>query len=471
MNILVLEASTSSAKALVYAGGREQNLCTRAYPPQVNDGVTHDMEGVYSLLLATGEEAARGHSIDMVALSGVWNSSLLLHSDLTPKTRLHTWAWGDPSAVAAHIRKDGALTRELYSRTGCMPNAIYPAMKLRCLTARGEFTSRDKVSFQTDYLYHRLTGEWACTNVAASGSGLLNIHTLDWDELALSLAGAGADQMPPLVPWNTTFPLAEEAAKALGLLQGIPVLAACADGALNQVGAGALGEGIMTISVGTSAALRMSAAKPVLPKEPSTWCYYAPGTWLAGAAVNGGTNCVDWFRQQLMGGKFSFGELEALLPGEDYPLFLPFLYGERCPGWQDDRAGAFVGLKGHHGPGHLYKGVLMGVAMGICHCYRLLTQLEGEPGSIRVSGGILKSRVWSQMLADLLGRPLECPEMEQASMMGAAVLARAAAGELSPRDYQPEPGRVYRPDAEKHRVYEERFEEYLDDYTKLKQGE
>lgn len=66
----------------------------------------------------------------------------------------------------------------------------------------------------------------------------------------------------------------------------------------------------MTFSVGTSGAIRLTTSKPVLPKEPSTWCYMSPKNWMSGAATNGCCNCLDWFKEQVGMSRLSYGELE-----------------------------------------------------------------------------------------------------------------------------------------------------------------
>lgn len=101
-----------------------------------------------------------------------------------------------------------------------------------------------------------------------------------------------------------------EAAEALGIKSGIPVVPVHPDGDLNQVGAGALTPGIMTLSVGTSAGIRMAFNKPVLHEKGGTWCYYAPGRWLCGSAISGAANCVDWFSKKVHGDRLGFAELE-----------------------------------------------------------------------------------------------------------------------------------------------------------------
>src|SRR5690606_21243163 len=166
-----------------------------------------------------------------------------------------------------------------------------------------------------------------------------------------NFAGIDESALSPLVEPTYYAYLTETAAKEMGLPSGIPVVIGGSDGALNQIGVGAMEEGIMTLSVGTSGALRLTSEMPVIPPEPSTWCYYlADGKRIAGAATAGAGNCVDWFVKRLnIHSGLGFDELESYMEGIDRgeaPIFLPFLYGERCPGWEDESEGSFYGMTG-----------------------------------------------------------------------------------------------------------------------------
>ncbi|MGI6169545.1 MAG: gluconokinase [Christensenellales bacterium] len=468
MEILVLEASTSSAKAMVYDGRRgvvAMDSCP--YPAHVNDVVTHDAQGELEILLGLGKRMAAGRDIAAISLVGTWHSLMLADRDMRPYTPIYTWAYRGAAQVAGQLRRNQEQTAALYQKTGCMVHAMYPAYKLMKLQQDGQVGRETRVCSQADYIFYCLTGEWAVSQSIASGTALLNIHSLAWDEEMLELAGIGEGQLPPVRPHTYTAPLCALAARELGLSPGIPVAVGNADGALNQVGAGAMREGVMTLSVGTSGALRMAVEAPVIPEIPSTWCYYAPGKWLSGAATNGATNCVDWFLQQTMQGRAGFAEMEAQMPEDtlDFPVFLPFLYGERCPGWQDERSGAFCGVKGNHGAGHFYRAVLEGVLFNLYHCYQILTEVGGTPEKICVSGGILNSLRWTQMLSDIVQRELDCPEMEQASMMGGAAVGLLVAGALTDlQDFQLKEGKKVYPDVSKRDFYEQRFGRYLEYY-------
>jgi len=426
MQVLVLEASTSSAKAMLYddkKGIIAHN--SLPYSKEICDVETHDAEGVYKALLKVGREIADGRDVCAVALGGAWHSVLLCDSALRPVSRTYTWAYTSAMDTAGRMREDKEEVRNYYNRTGCMVHAIYPAFKLLYFKEKGENLQDKKIIGEGSYIFYRLTGEFKVSQSMASGSGLLNTHTLDWDEDVLNMLDIRREQLPELCGCEMTSDLGNEAAKALGIKHGIPVVTAHPDGALNQVGAGALTPGIMTLSVGTSAALRMAFDRPVLHEKSGTWCYYAPGHWLCGSATSGATNCVDWFLKKVHGNRLNFKDLECEMEkakGEP-PIFLPFLYGERCPGWHDDRLGGFMDVNGGHETGHLYKALLEGILFNLYQCYSMLAKIGGEPDVIRLSGGILKLRAWTQMLADIWQRDIECSDMEQASMLGAAALA------------------------------------------------
>lgn len=93
----------------------------------------------------------------------------------------------------------------------------------------------------------------------------------------------------------------------------------------------------MTLSMGTSAAIRMSYPEPILPQTPSTWCYYgAEGKRIVGAATSGAGNCVEWFAKKMLLGNYKYRELDDMVAQRysqpfDAPIFLPFNFGERCP--------------------------------------------------------------------------------------------------------------------------------------------
>ena len=247
----------------------------------------------------------------------------------------------------------------------------------------------------------------------------MNIRSLKYDEEMLKFANVEENQLAALCPHTNVMPLCADAAKSLGIIGGIPVVPAMADGALNQVGSGAMGEGMMTLSVGTSAAIRMARAEPLIPKQASTWCYYTAGKYLVGAATSGAANCVDWYVKDILKGSMTYSELENSRPDRvKAPIFMPFLFGERCPGWRDYIKGGFYHLTYECGNGENFYAILEGVLFNLYQCYLKLTEEIGEPKKIYVSGGICKSKLWTNMLCDIWNREVEVTLNEQASLVG-----------------------------------------------------
>ena len=466
MTVLVLEASTSSAKAMVY--DREEGalaLDTIPYGPSVGDVRAQDADAVLESVVSAGRNAAGGYDIAAVAVVGTWHSILCCDKNMEPVMKAYTWAFTGAAGTAAALRKDEAFTSHVYETTGCMVHALYPMLKLLYFKENGLLPADCLFTEQGSYIFYKLTGERVSTDCLLSGSGFFSYKTQDIDELILGRLGLKRRQFADIATYMDARPLTKKMAVSLGVRPGIPVVPAMPDGAMNQVGSGALKSGLMTLSVGTSAALRMSYGCPVISPGRETWCYKAPGRYLAGAAVQGSTNCVDWYAGDMMANRFTYRELDEMSEcSEDAPFFLPFLFGERCPGWRDDRKGGFYGVTGRHTYMELYFAVLEGIIMNIKQCYAALCKLTGEPNEIRVSGGILKSPVWSQMLCDILGRELFMSRDEQASMLGGAVLALNAAGGWPDIAGVPVQGYMISPDLEKHKFFNERYTQYLHYY-------
>ncbi len=467
MQILVLESSTSSAKAMVYdteSGDFEAKF--HPYTGNYEDIRIHNPDLVFAQTAALGRKIATGRHIDIISLSSTWQNVFLVDQSMTPQTPTLTWAHTDAASLCRELRKDAVYVHNFYHRTGCMVNAIYPAFKLMYLKRQGFRLDDFLISEEGSYNCYRLTGRHVITQCTASGSGLLNLFTRKFDPEILAQIGIAESQLPQLVDSDVNYPLSEEGARLLGLTPGIPVIPSSADGGLNQVGVGAIAEGVMTFSVGTSGAIRLTTKKPFVPETPSTWCYRSPKAYLSGAATNGCCNCIDWFRSKMFPSEMCYSEIESRTrEAEDTPIFLPFLFGERCPGWNDERSGGFMGVNPHHTVFDLYRAVQEGTLFNLYQCYQTLTKLNGVPDKIKFSGGILHSERWTQMCADIFQTDLEVDVVEHGSMMGAAVLAMEHLGLIKDvSTFNPPIARIIHPDKAKAGLYQRKFARYLTYY-------
>lgn len=469
MNILALEVSTSSAKSLVYS--TDDGIISSdsiPYNKAISNVVSQDPEGVFNTAIDCVSNVLEqaGSDIDIIGLVSTWHSFLLLDERRRPLGQIKSWANTESTAIARRYRQDQEFSHLIYHKTGCPIHSIYPLWEW--LYIRDKISNPEKVylSSKPEYIFERLTGEIAVSKNVASGTGLMNIHTLDWDEEILEFAGLSREQLAPLHEYDYYGYLQEEAADILALPSGIPVVITGSDGALNQVGSGALKEGIMTLSVGTSGALRMISPQVVLPDKPSTWCYYlGDQKRIVGAATSGAGNCIEWFKDKINRSTMDYEELEKLASRIDQqlaPFFLPFLYGERCPGWQDNRTAGFYGLRDIHSIGALYYAVLEGILFNLYHSYEILREVCDSPEEIRVSGGINNSNYWLQMLADIFQRDINISNVKDASTMGAVAIAQKVMGVIKRlEDFNFSTGKNKSYNSGKASIYKKRFDGYL----------
>lgn len=466
--ILTLESSTSAAKAAVYdQNGAMVHLVQQPWPWAQVD--LQDAPQLFDTLLSCGKKAVQGYDIQAIGLSGIMPSLLLCSADMQPLSPIWTWAHTGSRHIVAQYARDTALVDGLYRRTGCPVHTQYPLWQLIYRREQGDAAYRNAavVTTQLGYVFARLTGRAVSSRATESSSGMFNLNARDWDDEALSLAGISRGMLPPLAEADEHLPLHSQAALALGLPAGIPVSVGAPDGILNQIGSGALEHGAMTFSVGTSGALRIAVPAPSTSGGRNTWCYYIHDRYLAGASTSGAGSCIAWFRGLFAPGMaLSQLDQEASAVGnEDLPIYLPFNFGERAPGFDAARLGAFEAMTGQQGRGHFYRAVLEGILFNLYHCYELLTAKTGEPSQIRLSGGITNSPLWMRLAAELFGREMLLHEGEHASLNGAAALALKACGLMdSLEDYQPQIIGSIRPGGALRPGLMERYAQYLDFY-------
>lgn len=476
MQVVGLEVSTSSAKAILFSqSGEIIGECTQELSASVSEVTWQAPEGIFSAAVQCLQGVAKYATapIQGIGLAGIWHSMLLLDEAREPLEPIRTWADLSTASFLQDIKQDDSLVRDFHQKTGCIVHGMYPLWKLYGLNKAQSplFAKTRYVSSQIEYLFQRFTGDVRVSACTASGTGLFNIHSATWDQELAHLAGIRLDMLSPLAEADHWAPLSAEVAALTGLEAGIPVTVGCADGALNQIGSGAMGSGVMTLSVGTSGAVRVVTPKPLLGAGRGTWCYYLLNEQrLAGAATHGASN-LEWYMRQFGYTEQEHSRLAAAateLDVDDGPFFLPFIFGERAPGWNEGRGGSFVGLRSNHGEAHLYKAVLEGILFVLYHSYLQLVEIATEPEQIRMSGGILKSRYWSQMAADIWGMSLFTTGNVHESTLGAALLALQACGGLTDvKDFDPPlVGRID-PDERMHALYQERFARYLELYDAL----
>lgn len=152
-----------------------------------------------------------------IALCGTWHNVAFCDKHLNPLGKTYSWNYIAPSESCAAMREDPELTNMLYQRTGCMPHTSYPRQALLYLKANGETLAGKQFISQGGYTFYLLTGEYCDSVSTVCGTGLMNVHTLKYDDVMLQLVGIHEEQLPRVATYHDTCPLTQRGADLLGV--------------------------------------------------------------------------------------------------------------------------------------------------------------------------------------------------------------------------------------------------------------
>jgi xylulokinase len=300
------------------------------------------------------------------------------------------------------------------------------------------FTQMRHILLPKDYVRFKLTGEYASDKAGGAGTLLFDIRKRDWSEAVLDALEIDPAWLPSTFEGTSiTGQVTPEAAEATGLAAGTPVVAGGGDQAAAAVGTGAVVEGVVSLSLGTSGVAFATTDRPIVEPEGRlhAFCHAVPGKWhLMGVMLSAGGS-LRWYRDALAPGTGFDALIESATsvpPGSDGLFFLPYLTGERTPHPDPLARGAFIGLTVRHTQTHLTRAVLEGVAYGLRDSFELM---EGaglrDITQIRITGGGAKSALWRKILADVLAAELVTVNTVEGAAYGAAVLAATGTGAFS----------------------------------------
>ncbi len=363
------------------------------------------------------------------------------------------------------------LAREIdeaavHRRTGCYLHASYLPARLRWLarTRPCLFSRVRRWVTIGEYLETALFGDSAVSTCLASWNGMLDRTRLCWDTELLARLPIDAARLSPLT--DASLPrrgLRAPFADRWPALSRIPWFPAVGDGAAAAVGSDCQDAGRVAVTIGTSSAVRAVVTEAVDEPPDGLWCYVVDEKRsLLGGALNEGGSVFAWLRGLLATPPDAEMQrrLAAMAPDAHGLTLLPFLEGERSPGWAGGARGVIYGLTGATTSLEIVRAALEAVACRLCLVYEALRPYLARGHEIIVGGGAVQaSPLWLQILADVLGRPVHLHPEKEVSSRGAALLAAAALGRSEgPRPLSSLPVRSVRPDPRRHARYRRAIE-------------
>jgi xylulokinase len=237
---------------------------------------------------------------------------------------------------------------------------------------------------------------------------------------------------PPLRAGEAVGFVTRDAAAALGLSSGLPVVAGVVDAFATFHGARMLDAGDAVDVGGSAGGFGVYCDRAVQAAGSFTTPAPLPGLFVVGGAMATLGRSLEWLRDIVLDpdqpAQVLIDEAARVPAGADGLVFLPYLAGERSPIWDPDARGAFVGLTLRHDRAHLARAVLEATAFAVRHVAEPILA-GGVPVSVmRVAGGPARTDAWNQIKADVTGFPVEVPRILEAAVAGSAILAATGTG-------------------------------------------
>jgi len=469
-----IDIGTSAVKVIAFdANGAVIARVSKNYPLlQPQPGYSEqDPDAICTAVMTGLQEVLQQRSPaapQFIAFSAAMHSLIVLDQDDRPLTACITWADQRASKIATALQHTDT-GRSFYERTGVPVHSMSPFCKILWLKAYLPELFNRAVKFIgiKEYVLLKLSGELLTDTSIAAATGLMNGHTLQWDDEILRYAGVRTAQFSEVVSASHSIPSKKISAIPL-LPAGTPLYMGASDGACATVGSGVRDHDVMSVTVGTSGAARMLVKGFQPDAEMRTFCYHVKNDdYIAGGATNNGAIVLDWLRDQLLHRENDMDTLmkEAALlpPGADGLLLLPYLLGERAPYWNADARAVYFGLTLRHRSAHLVRAAMEGVCRAVYSTGRILMQ-RYPVREIHASGGFTNNDHWVQMMSDHFNLPVVTDVSPDASARGAILIALPGAipDETSGN------GRRVDPSATDHRIYLAQTEKAARLYGSLK---
>lgn len=409
-------------------------------------------------------------SILAVGLTGMAETGLLVDRVTgIPRSPLIPWFDSASTPQVDKMRASGDPF-ERFCRTGLRPNFKSGLAKVLWLRDQDATLLPGSAWLgAVDYIAYRLSGNMWTDYSLAGRSYAFRIDQKVWDEAWLDQLGLDPGLFPPPAASGQALGrVTDHIARLTGLESGTPVAICGHDHLCAAFGIGAIDPSLVFDSMGTAEALvgayEARALGELEFKSGFVFgCHVVPGLnyWMGGLSTSGGS--IEWLRAILGEPLMTYEELTALAekarPGPTGILYFPYLAGSGSPHTDLRVRAALIGLDAAHSRADLCKSILEGTAFEIEFIRRhaeerLAIAIQG----LLASGGGTRNPTWMQIKADIMGIPIKVPNIKEAALLGAALIAGAGSGLFSDAQaalvsHDTFDEVIYLPDQRKHQDY------------------
>lgn len=469
---LSIDVGSSSVRAMVFdrdGHALDGMFVQEKYEPEFtpDGGVTIDPHRMCEIIFTCIDEAVKqagDHAarIERVAMDTLVGNLMGINAQGAPTTSIYTWA--DTRGGELGRQLSATLSPTDYTRrTGCRIHTSYWPVRLLWLHGiQPEICKKTAYWLSLgEYVLHQLFDERRISFSTASWSGLLNRHELVWDAETLKALSIESDQLSTISN-EPLQGLDGKWAKRWPVLKDALWFPSVGDGVASNIGAGCIDTGHIAISIGTSGAMRVIVQGTPAETPDGLFVYRVDERRsLVGGALSNAGNLYAWLTRVLDTDEKALERIKDIQPDSHGLTILPFLAGERAPGWNDRAQAVFMGMNFDTTPEEIVRAALEAVSYRFYQIAQRLAPLLPKDMVYIASGApVLNSPVWMQILADVLGAPVYANAEPEATIRGTVFLANGV-------DPTPHVGDCYTPDMERHTIYQAAVERQMALYKKL----
>ncbi|CDG51919.1 xylulokinase [Halomonas sp. ATBC28] len=435
-----VDCGTQSTKVVVVDVERGKILAEASRPHHLDEGENGRREQAPAEWLAAlkaaffaalDKAAVSASQVRGIGVSGQQHGMVALDGEGVPVYPAKLWCDTETSAQNADLVARLGGEAGCLEKLGLVLQTGYTASKVAWLREHQPDAYRriESLLLPHDYLNFWLTGERLTEAGDASGTGYFDTRKRCWQLDVFAEIAPELDPhrvLPRVLEAHESVGVVRPAvARELGLGDQVVVSSGGGDNMLGAIGTGNITPGLITLSLGTSGTVCAYSAMPVECDSAmvANFCS-STGGWLPLICTMNVTSATTRVRELFGLDLAAFGEKVASAPiGAEGVTVLPFFNGERVP-MLPDASADFLGLTSlNTTQANLCRAVVEGATFGLRYGLELLGDLTAGASQIRLIGGGANSPVWRQMVADITGTQVICPEITDAAALGAAIQA------------------------------------------------
>jgi xylulokinase len=430
-----IDLGTQSCKIVVYDYEKKAIIAQSQAPVDIiaqNDGTREQKTEWYDAVIKTCFDKIDKkvkQTIAAIGVSGQQHGFVPLDEKGKPVYNVKLWCDTSTTVECEELTKAAGGEKKLIEKAGLPMRPGYTAPKVLWLKKHksAAFAKLRHILLPHNYINFLLTGEYWAEYGDASGTALFDVRGRKWSSEICKLISPDVDKYLPQLTASekTAGKVSKAAADLYGLNEGLLVSSGGGDNMMGAIGTGAVSDGALTMSLGTSGTLFGFSKTPVIDPTGNLAAFCSSsGGWLPLLCTMNCTVASEEFRKLMALDVKTFDAEAAKAPvGAEGIVILPFFNGERTPNLPEGRASVNGITAANFNRQNLARAALESAIFGMRIGLDGFKSLGFKPKEIRLTGGGAKSKLWQNIAANVTDLPIRIPTNSEAAATGAAIQA------------------------------------------------